>query len=92
MEWVQATAARDDTDECIEWPFYRQWPDFYGKYRGKLVHRMVCVIAHGESPPDKQSALHSCHNPPCCNPRHLRWGTAKENTADMIAANRQTNW
>lgn len=31
-------------------------------------------------------ALHSCDNPECTNPKHLRWGTQKENMQD--AANR----
>ena len=33
-------------------------------------------------------ALHSCDNPPCCNPSHLRWGTARENAADMFERGR----
>jgi len=32
--------------------------------------------------------LHSCDNPPCCNPNHLRTGTAKDNTNDMIERGR----
>lgn len=27
-------------------------------------------------------ALHSCDNPPCVNPHHLRWGTNRENALD----------
>jgi hypothetical protein len=34
-------------------------------------------------------ACHSCHNRACCNPEHIREGTAKENTKDMLDANRQ---
>jgi hypothetical protein len=33
--------------------------------------------------------LHSCDNPVCCNPAHLRVGTDKDNAADRIARNRQ---
>lgn len=33
-------------------------------------------------------ALHSCHQPRCLNPDHLRWGTASENAVDMWEAGR----
>lgn len=32
--------------------------------------------------------LHSCHVPKCVNPSHLRQGTHKENSLDMVNANR----
>lgn len=33
-------------------------------------------------------ALHSCDNPPCCNPAHLRWGTHSENMIDRAVRGR----
>lgn len=36
-------------------------------------------------------ALHKCDNPECTNPKHLFWGTKKENTQDMISKSRNSN-
>jgi hypothetical protein len=47
---------------------------------------MLCDRA----PKRAERALHSCDNPPCCNPKHLRWGTSKQNTADCFERN--ANW
>ena len=30
--------------------------------------------------------LHSCNNPPCCNPKHLRTGTCFDNIQDKVLA------
>ena len=42
-------------------------------------------------PPFNMCVLHSCDNPPCCNPEHLFWGTCKDNTQDMIKKGRRFN-
>ena len=93
-EWLD-NALKANTDECLEWPFFvltKGSDKGYGKYLKQYTHRIVCKLAHGEPLPDKPFALHACHNRKCCNPKHLRWGSAKENTADMITAGRQTSW
>lgn len=54
--------------------------------RRTLLSRMVCERRHG--PLGKLGALHSCDNPACINPDHLRPGTQKDNVADMRSRNR----
>jgi len=52
-------------------------------FRGKLwgAHRVAFTFHHGREP--QKYVLHSCDNPGCCNPAHLREGTQLENMRDM---------
>lgn len=51
------------------------------------VHRWMATIAHGQIPEDL-IVLHSCDNPPCCNPSHLSIGTHADNHRDRQAKGR----
>src|SRR3990167_3188953 len=59
----------------------------YGKAktgrRWLFVHRIVAEASFGTIP-DGMMVLHQCDNPPCCNPAHLRLGTAAENARDAV--------
>jgi len=46
-----------------------------------LAHRLAYILANGNIDPDL-NVLHSCDNPPCCNPAHLFPGTQTENNQD----------
>jgi len=83
-----ALALSHDSDECLQWP-YGSNPQGYGAtaLNGKNMSasRRVCIEFYGVSPEPKMDAAHSCHNPQCVNPRHLRWATRRDNIADRVA-------
>lgn len=51
------------------------------------AHRIAYAAFNG-SIPEGLCVMHTCDNPPCCNPAHLKVGTQKENVADMIRKGR----
>lgn len=52
-----------------------------GKY--ELAHRVAYRLTHDDLP-DDVIVRHSCDNPPCCNPDHLRKGDHLANMADRL--------
>lgn len=78
-------------DECWEWNG-QKWPSGHGilLFRGnkfQATHVSLLIAGH-EQPHPSLMALHSCDNPPCVNPVHLRWGTSKDNVGDMFERER----
>lgn len=79
--------------DCIEWQKYRDKKG-YGtvKRDGKQrrAHR-VAYCDHHDLPIegiDGQCVLHTCDNPPCVNPDHLRLGTHQDNSDDKMSKGR----
>lgn len=64
----------------------------YFTIEGKTVyaHRRALEVTLGRALRHGEEAMHSCDNPPCCNPSHLRPGTHAENIADMVAKGRSS--
>jgi hypothetical protein len=59
--------------------------------RGELAHRVAYVLTQGEFPPDRPFGLHTCDNPPCCNPSHIYAGTQADNNRDRAKRGRNGN-
>jgi plasmid maintenance system antidote protein VapI len=84
---------RRGPDEC--WPFTgSRDARGYGHIglggRGKpqaKAHRVAYELSVGPIPPGL-CILHSCDYPSCCNPAHLRPGTARENWHDQVLRDR----
>ena len=76
--------------ECREWTGGRN-RDGYGQTMawGKLwrTHRLALELEDINT--TGHYVLHSCDNPCCCNPAHLRLGTQAENMADMNSKGRR---
>lgn len=83
--WPQV-AVTANPDKCWEWQGCTS-PQGYGRYSGAPAHRVAFALANGYAP--TQFVLHSCDNPPCVNPNHLREGTVRDNTDDKVSRNRQ---
>jgi hypothetical protein len=89
-------SARVDTSAGLFacWP-WTGWHDEKGYGRVNIgsrtthAHRLAFELAGGTIPTG-HVVRHTCDNPPCCNPAHLRTGTVADNQRDMVARGRST--
>lgn len=79
---------RGGDDEC--WPFTgKRDPLGYGRIDNLLAHRVAFAVSKGIDLADlKLCVLHSCDNPPCCNPKHLHDGTRQQNSREAVERQR----
>jgi hypothetical protein len=80
-----------DLDDCLIWPFYRNSYGYAGwgkrkKSETKLVSRYICEVVNGKPDDSSLVSRHTCGNGHlgCVSPKHLIWGTKKQNAEDAI--------
>lgn len=86
IEWIKQRCAVDRETGC--WIWRGRPSSTYGKVsidcESLGAHRVAYALANG-GVPDGLHVLHSCDNPPCCNPEHLFAGTIDDNNKDRKA-------
>ena len=80
-----------DKDECWTWKGKLNAKDGRPYYTiegsRRTAYGLVLELHIGE-PANGRQALHSCDNPVCCNPHHLKWGSHQDNMNDMVERER----
>lgn len=81
---------KEDSNLC--WIWQRQKSSTgYGKItvssKKLFAHRVSYEVFKGNIPENK-IVMHTCDNPSCVNPDHLKLGTQKENIQDMFSKGR----
>lgn len=83
----------EKTDGCWLWTAYLDERGYgtFG-YKGKVhyAHRVSYELTKGPIPIGLH-ILHSCDNPACVNPAHLRTGTHTDNMRDKVERGRDHN-
>lgn len=77
-------------DECWEWPKTKSsggYGLFQRNYYRMTTHRASLELSLGRAV--EGLVLHSCDNPPCSNPSHLREGSHSDNQKDVQIRNRR---
>lgn len=89
--WFQSNLVETPTG-CKEWSMCRSVQGYgFVRRHGKNLkaHRLALERHLGRPIGETLAVLHSCNNPPCCNPDHLREGTNQENVDDKLKSGRQ---
>jgi len=90
QERFWSLVSRKGKDECWLWQGSLD-KEGYGTLKKKRIlffaHRLAWSYTFQKT--TSLHILHSCDNPPCCNPNHLREGTQQDNMRDRQKRGRQ---
>ena len=86
-----------DTSECIEYHVINQ--SGYGNYQTRLngkkknytMHRVAYQVYYNVDLVSDNIICHTCDNPKCFNPKHLKLGTHADNVRDRVLKGRSAS-
>lgn len=79
-----------EPDGCWEWSGSigsNGYPRLFANGKTYAAHRLSWALSHQRNP-GKWFIRHTCDNPPCVNPAHLKCGTPWQNSQDAVQRNR----
>lgn len=84
LQWLIDHRSHEGED-CLLWPFARNLKG-YAKIGDIGAYRVMCELTNGPAPSPEHEAAHNCGHgtDACVHPKHLRWATRQENSADRI--------
>jgi len=86
LEWILEQCAPANEKGCRVWTRainYKGYARLASKPHGTVqVTRIIWMEVNNQKIPEGMLVMHTCDNPPCCNPEHLFLGTVKDNAAD----------
>lgn len=79
-----------EPNECWMWlgDTHKGYGIFTLNGKRRPAHELALSFTTGEKRLPDLETCHSCDNPPCCNPNHLRFDTRQSNVDDMITRGR----
>lgn len=87
---LEALIEPEPTTGCWLWKGHddgRGYGTLYLNGQTRRAHRLMMIAVHGSIPAGAH-VLHSCDQPACVNPGHLRFGSRHDNMRDCSARER----
>lgn len=87
-----------NTKECWNWlanvaiyEYDYEYSKFWCHNKMIRTNRVAYTLSKGDIS-DNKVVMHTCNNPICCNPNHLKLGSLSENSRYMVGCGRWNNY